>query len=436
MSWLLPAIIGTLAGSVVLALTYSYLYSQEGDRFLGLWTLSWWIYSARFVFLLIMLLGLQRSSLLIANQLCSLWSGYFLLWGTYGFSGRNISRWWLLGAALDTVWIIAAARLQAPFLWLALPTFFFMAVVNIWTGLLFIKLKGIYGLGKHAAGWTFILWGLHKADYPFLQPAAWFAPWGYTLGAILGLLTALTTILVYFEKSRGDLVRSESRFRQVAENIREVFWVVSPDWKMVHYVSPAYEDVWGRSPQSLYENPMSWTELLPEEDLARIKEKIVGLSGTRFPAGSFPDYRVVRADGSVRWVSARYFPIVDHSGQIERVVGIAADITERQLAEEALAKSEQRYRLLAENTLDVIFMTDARLRTTYFSPAVERLLGYTPDEMLRLSPEDYISPPNHRSGARPDQRTARIGSRRRTWRRYRPHLASGIHPQGRRSDLG
>ena len=66
------------------------------------------------------------------------------------------------------------------------------------------------------------------------------------------------------------LLESEKRFRELAETIQDVFWVGTPDWREVFYVSPAYEKIWGQSCDSLYEQPLSWLDPLPKEDRERV----------------------------------------------------------------------------------------------------------------------------------------------------------------------
>ena len=69
------------------------------------------------------------------------------------------------------------------------------------------------GTGGRIAGCSQVLWGLHHLDYPFLRPVVWFAPWGFLIGAALGLLSAIGIMLAYFERVWEELAKSESRFR-------------------------------------------------------------------------------------------------------------------------------------------------------------------------------------------------------------------------------
>jgi PAS domain S-box-containing protein len=140
------------------------------------------------------------------------------------------------------------------------------------------------------------------------------------------------------------LRESEQRFRQIAENIHEVFWLTTVDTSKTLYVSPAYETVWGRTCESLYQDPHSFIAAIHPEDDARVVE-LLG----RNPERDFEiEYRVVRPDGSIRWIRDRAFPIKDESGHFYRIAGIAEDITERKQAEDALRRSEDRIRLIID----------------------------------------------------------------------------------------
>ncbi|MCX6897808.1 MAG: PAS domain-containing protein [Verrucomicrobia bacterium] len=136
---------------------------------------------------------------------------------------------------------------------------------------------------------------------------------------------------------------SEERFRQIAENIREVFWMADPQIQRMLYISPAYEEIWGRSWTDLYENPGSSLEAVHPEDRERvIKNLAVKKDGLPFDH----EYRIVRPDGAIRWVRDRGFPVKDKAGQVTQYVGVAWDITDRKQAEEKVrnlnAELEQR----------------------------------------------------------------------------------------------
>ena len=117
---------------------------------------------------------------------------------------------------------------------------------------------------------------------------------------------------------------SEQRFRQLAENISEVFWIVDSTTQKLLYVSPAYERVWARPCAAIYARSELWLETIHPEDRPRIVLAAPGIA-----AGNYQEtYRIVRPDNSIRWIRDRAFPIRDASGNVYRVVGIAEDITE------------------------------------------------------------------------------------------------------------
>jgi two-component system, cell cycle sensor histidine kinase and response regulator CckA len=135
------------------------------------------------------------------------------------------------------------------------------------------------------------------------------------------------------------LQESEERFRQLAENITEsVFWMSDPGAQQILYVSPAYENIWGSSCESLYANSATWIEAIHPDDRQRIQRIFFDQS----LIGNYDEeYRVVRPDGSIRWIRDRGFPIKDHAGKPYRAVGFAEDITNRKSTEAVLRRTER-----------------------------------------------------------------------------------------------
>jgi PAS domain S-box-containing protein len=132
------------------------------------------------------------------------------------------------------------------------------------------------------------------------------------------------------------LAESEQRFRQLAESINEVFWMADPQTTQILYISPAYERVWGRSCQSLYDEPRSFLDAVHPEDRERVRTAVLDKHGR----GEATDeaYRVVRPDGSVRWIRDRAFPVRDAAGRVYRMAGIAEDITAMKRAQDENAR--------------------------------------------------------------------------------------------------
>ncbi len=178
------------------------------------------------------------------------------------------------------------------------------------------------------------------------------------------LFTVILRDITERKQAEEELQTSERRFRQLAENINEVFWVFDPNKPEMLYVSPAYEETWGRTCKSLYERPDSFLETVHPDD----REKIIE-SNKRQQSGmrSKDDYRIVRPDGSVRWIQDRAFPIKDETGKVIRIVGIAEDITERKRADEEIRHSLSLINATFEVTADGILAVNCAGKIVAFN---------------------------------------------------------------------
>ena len=184
------------------------------------------------------------------------------------------------------------------------------------------------------------------------------------------------------ERHRAEQAQreSEERFRQLADNINDVFWIRELHGSKTAYVSPAYESLWGRSCQSLYERPMSYLEAVHPEDRERALRACHRLERGEAIAG---EYRIIRPGGTVRWIWDRGFPIRDKSERIVRLAGIAEDITERKRAEQALRESEERFRTLADATPVLIWGSDTDKQCNYFNKQWLDFTGRTIEQEMR-----------------------------------------------------
>jgi PAS domain S-box-containing protein len=139
------------------------------------------------------------------------------------------------------------------------------------------------------------------------------------------------------KKAEERLRESEERFREVTETITEVFWL--EDWSLlkVLYVSPAYERIWGRPAEELYNNQRNWVESIHPDEQKAAEEAFL----TKAALGEFDvEYRIIRPDGGQRWIRDRGFPICDEAGKVVRIAGIAQDITLLKEAQEEAALAQ------------------------------------------------------------------------------------------------
>ncbi|MEI9971965.1 MAG: ATP-binding protein [Ignavibacteriota bacterium] len=139
------------------------------------------------------------------------------------------------------------------------------------------------------------------------------------------------------KRSQQALQASEEKFRQLAENLRDVFWMMAPQTGEILYVSPAYEQVWARSCESLYQNPLSWAQAIHPDDAAGARV-VVGRQLQGEPGNS--EYRIQTPAGE-KWIRDRAFPVRDARGHLIRVAGLAEDITDRKRHEEELIHARE-----------------------------------------------------------------------------------------------
>jgi PAS domain S-box-containing protein len=178
---------------------------------------------------------------------------------------------------------------------------------------------------------------------------------------------------------------TEERFRQVAENIHEIFWMMDARSDRVIYLSLGYEEVAGRTRQSVYEQSGSWLESIHPDDR---DGAIANLQQQR--RGKFTDweFRIVRPDGSVRWLRNRSFPINDQNGDVSRIAGLAEDITDRKRAEEELRRAkeaEAERAQLAELGRDVgIALSHGDTQRELLQPCAEAMVYYLDAAFARI----------------------------------------------------
>ncbi|AFZ35263.1 putative PAS/PAC sensor protein [Stanieria cyanosphaera PCC 7437] len=169
----------------------------------------------------------------------------------------------------------------------------------------------------------------------------------YLCGAFRTAEKKAQVSLKQLQRSQEALRESEEQYRQLAENLVEIgFWLSEPQKARLIYVSPAYERIWGCSRTNLYANFMAWSEAIHIDDRERVQKAFYeqALCG-----GYDQEYRIVRPDGSVRWIHDRGFPMKDESGEPYRVVGLVEDISERKETEISLQETLERLNLAQDS---------------------------------------------------------------------------------------
>ncbi|HSN66392.1 MAG TPA: PAS domain S-box protein, partial [Fusibacter sp.] len=158
------------------------------------------------------------------------------------------------------------------------------------------------------------------------------------------------------KEAEAALRQSEEKFRQITENIHQVFFIQALDGKIL-YVSPAYEQIWLQSSDRLYADQQTWLDIVHPHDRDRVE---AALHQQMTCQGSFSEtYRILRPDGEIRWISCQSFPLSDEFGKVTRFTGIAEDITQQKAVEDALRQSESTKQAIIEAIPDLLMRMSA-----------------------------------------------------------------------------
>ncbi|MDI1336040.1 MAG: PAS domain S-box protein [Lacunisphaera sp.] len=156
-------------------------------------------------------------------------------------------------------------------------------------------------------------------------------------GQIVGV-TKIARDITARKQVEESLRASEERFRQVVESIREVFWIIDLTRDRVIYVSPSYDEIWGESPAKLYASPNHFADSIYPGDRQRYDEAV----REKQLDGRFDEsFRIVRPDGTLRWIHSKAYPVRNVAGAIYRIVGVADDITDRKQLEEISLRAQR-----------------------------------------------------------------------------------------------
>ncbi len=193
-------------------------------------------------------------------------------------------------------------------------------------------------------------------------------------------IAELETLEVEREWAEEALQESTELFRQIAANTQDVFWVINLANNQVIYISPAYEQTWGRTRESLCADPDSRFDAIHPQDRERVRaafEKQI-----RTEQNYTEEYRIVWPDGSIRWVQDRGFQIKDEMGKVYRIGGIATDITKRKQAEKEqehllrqIQEQSQRMQQIINTVPEGVLLLDAGRKVVLANPVAEENLA-------------------------------------------------------------
>jgi PAS domain S-box-containing protein len=185
-----------------------------------------------------------------------------------------------------------------------------------------------------------------------------------------------------------QLHERDEMLRYLCENINDVVWITSPDRDGMSFVSAAYEDIWGKPREALYEDSSAFLEAVHPDDRDSVED---ALERQKIDPDSYDEtYRIVQPDGEIRWIHSRTVGVYE-DGQLERTIGVARDITDyRQTQAELTAERDMfaqgpavvfRWENAEGWPVEYVSENVKGWPVEYVSENVKELLGYTPDQL-------------------------------------------------------
>ncbi|HSG71876.1 MAG TPA: PAS domain S-box protein, partial [Planctomycetaceae bacterium] len=179
------------------------------------------------------------------------------------------------------------------------------------------------------------------------------------------------------------LNEEQARFRELAENIQEMFWLAEPDTIENAYVSPAYESIFGRSIEDLRSAPLSWVDSIHPDDRDRVRATFTKYSTS--PESWESAFRILRPDGEVRWIRNRGFPILGEDGKPKRMAGIAEDVTDRM-------HDEEEFHQLFDQSQSLLLIAGFDGFVKKVNPAFQQVTGYSKEKLLNVPFIEFVVP--------------------------------------------
>lgn len=215
------------------------------------------------------------------------------------------------------------------------------------------------------------------------------------LGVFSDSFSILTQSLQERTQIKEALMESYRQYNLIANNITDVIWTLDIKTRQFTYISPSIIRLRGLTVEEAMNETME--QALTPESLRRVMAKLPETLGKlkqnpnyKWPAG---EYQQPCKDGRIIDVEISTSFIYDSDGEPKEVLGVSRDITSRKRFQSALLRSEAKFKLIAENTRDVIWKIDlATFRYSYISPSVYTIRGYTVEEALTQSVEESLTP--------------------------------------------
>lgn len=320
------------------------IYKKTQERAIGFWGASWGLYGAGVLLQVLLIDAMEASYLLTLQQIIFSVSGLLLLAGTYHLNRKSIPRFWTWIFLANLIWILLGLNLDLNYFIKVLPLSLFYSVVAVYTGIEFLQEWPIEGREKTITGIIFIIWGIHKSYYFYLNPTFDSSSTHYILELILILALNVAIFFLFLQKNHQTLKRNEKIFRLLTENAQDIIYLYNtkPD-PSFEYISPNVTKILGYPQRAFYENPYLLLECVHPDDKALFD---LSMTPNLSPEASVT-LRYKTNSGEYRWFQEYTTLIHDSSGEPFGIEGRMQDITDnKRYSDEKNRSAKERQKLL------------------------------------------------------------------------------------------
>jgi PAS domain S-box-containing protein len=194
------------------------------------------------------------------------------------------------------------------------------------------------------------------------------------------MIIASGSDLTSIRNAEQQVREEQAKFLLLARNVKEVFYIRDAELTKFVYVSPAFEQVWGYPCQQLLDDPKTWYRSVHPDDKPRLKTMNVFSSPDQ---QLLTEFRIIRPDGTERWIQARQFRAIDDLSNLPYVVGLSEDITERKMAELAVRNRARQFKHIFEHAPIPMAISSIDGRMVLVNDAMESTFGYSKEELLK-----------------------------------------------------
>ncbi|MCY3410028.1 MAG: response regulator [Candidatus Heimdallarchaeota archaeon] len=229
-SWLIPAVISSLLGSLIMLVVYLYLYNKYKSNFLLYFVISSVFTIMRFISQLIWIQTGNHAAIFFVQE-AALILGYFFFKGVLLFIDAKEHFFWRISYIIIGIQLGISVLYNHDSIWAIIPGWTIIGLSFCFAGM---KLYAYdYRRTTKIIGVLLILWGIHKADYPFLRPIAWIAPYGYILGAVFEFLIAMGILIIYFENTLKKVISVEQEYDLLFNSASDAMIIIDHNKKLI-----------------------------------------------------------------------------------------------------------------------------------------------------------------------------------------------------------